>query len=262
MTRSKRSRGRGDVGAGGGVGEHLQRPRQQVVLDGERGLGAGEREGARDAFAAAQQQGKGDGLGVGVGKLVVGSVGEQELPPVARQLHEGRGRAFEGIGHVVPQHAAQRRQHGGKAFEINFARAAGGDERLPQEKIAQQVFDGVRIVRRGGFVAVGSDVARQTNDPVHGPAVPVERPFVAVGVEEVRDGGEALELVAVAALEAAGGDANAGRLELDVSGQQLVEVDGVIQAPEAVGQGRLARADDVPAQRLGGRGHEGFERGA
>ena len=36
----------------------------------------------------------------------------------------------------------------------------------------------------------------------------------------------------------------------------------VIRPPEAVGQRCLARADDVPAQRLTGRRHERLERGA
>ena len=71
--------------------------------------------------------------------------------------------------------------------------------------------------------------------------------LAAVGVENALDGREALELVAVMALEPTGGGTNAGGLEFDVSSQQLVEMNGVIRAPEAVGQGCLARANDVPA---------------
>ncbi len=63
-------------------------------------------------------------------------------------------------------------------------------------------------------------------------------------------------------LEPAGGGAYARSLELDVSGQQLVEVNGVIRASETVGQGCFTRADNVPAQSPGGSGHEGLERGA
>ena len=239
--------GRGDVGAGIGVRQNLQGARQQVVLGGERSLGAFERKRIGGVFAATQQQRKGHGLGVGVGKLIVGCVGKEELPPVPRQLHQGRSRPLEGIGHVVTQHATQGGEQCGKALEINFARSVGGDERLPREKIAQQAFDGVRVLKRGRLAAVGGNVARQTHDPVHRFAVSVERPFVAVGVENVRDGREALELVAVMALEPAGGGTNAGRLDLDVSSQQLVEMHGVIRAPEAVGQGCFTRADDVPA---------------
>ena len=133
---------------------------------------------------------------------------------------------------------------------------------MPREKIAQQAFDGVRVLGRGGLAAVRGNIARKTHDPVHSLAVSVERPLIAVGVENVRDGREALELVAVMALEPTGGGTNAGRLDLGVSSQQLVEMNGVIRTPKAVGQGRLARADDVPTQCLGSRGHEGLERGA
>ena len=120
----------------------------------------------------------------------------------------------------------------------------------------------MRVLERGGPVAVNRNVARQANDPVRELAVSVERPLVAVGVEKVRDSRKALELVAVMALEAAGCNADTRGLELNVSGQQLVDVNRVIRATEAVGQGRFTRADNVPAQRLGGSSHEGLERGA
>ena len=71
--------------------------------------------------------------------------------------------------------------------------------------------------------------------------------LAAVGVENVRDGREALERVAVMALEPTGGGTNAGGLEFEVTSQQFFEMNGVIRAPEAVGQGCLARADDVSA---------------
>ena len=73
--------------------------------------------------------------------------------------------------------------------------------------------------------------------------------LAAVGVENVRDGREAPERVAVMALEPTGGGTNAGGLEFEVTSQQFFEMNGVIRvrAPEAVGQGCLARADDVSA---------------
>ncbi len=71
--------------------------------------------------------------------------------------------------------------------------------------------------------------------------------LAAVGVENVRDGREALERVAVMALEPTGGGTNAGGLEFEVTSQQFLEMNGVIRAPEAVGRGCLARANDVSA---------------
>ena len=96
----------GDVGAGVGVGQNLQRTRQEIVLHGQRLLGATERERV-SPFAAAQQQGEEDGLGVGVCELFVRCVREKKLPPVLRQLHEGRIRSLERVGYVIAQHAAQ-----------------------------------------------------------------------------------------------------------------------------------------------------------
>ena len=43
----------------------------------------------------------------------------------------------------------------------------------------------------------------------------------------------------------------AGRLDLDVSGEQSVSMDGVVRPPETIGQGRFTRADDVLAPSSG-----------
>ena len=77
--------GGGDVGAGLGIGQNLHGPRQQVVLNIEGLHRAFERERVRP-FAAAQQQGEGNGLSIRIRKLLVRSVWEQQLPPVAGQL--------------------------------------------------------------------------------------------------------------------------------------------------------------------------------
>ena len=92
--------------------KNLQRTRQEIVLHGQRLLGATKREWV-SPFAAAQQQREEDGLGVGVCELFVRCVREEKLPPVLRQLHEGRIRSLERVGYVIAQHAAQwREQHG------------------------------------------------------------------------------------------------------------------------------------------------------
>ncbi len=166
------------------------------------------------------------------------------------------------FSHVVAQHAAQRRQQRGESPEVDLAVAVPGNDRFPREEIAQETLDGVSVLDRRGLPAVGGDIACQTNDLVDQSAVAVERPLVAVGVEDVGRSREALELIAVAASETGGGRAGAKGLELDISGEQLVAMNGVIRAAETVGKGSFAGADHVLAESAGGSGHEDFERTA
>ena len=79
------------------------------------------------------------------------------------------------------------------------------------------------VVDADGLPALGSDVARETDDLADDFAAPRERPFVAVAIEEVRERLEALPLFAVAAGEALRVRADAGSLEFDVAGEQFVE---------------------------------------
>ena len=118
------------------------------------------------------------------------------------------------------------------------------------------------ILGRGRLPAIGGNIARDTDNPAHAFAIAIERPLVAVGVEDVGNSREALELIAVVASKTGGRCADARGFEFDISGEQLVEMNGVIRAAEMVGQGCFARADDVPAKRTGCIGHEGLERTA
>ena len=118
----------------------------------------------------------------------------------------------------------------------------------------------MRVLERSSRAAVGSNIARQTNDLVHKLTISVERPFIAVGVEDIGDGREAFELVAVMASETLGVSANARSLEFDVSGQQFVEMNSVIRASDSVGQACFTRANGSPAPGLSGGSQEGLER--
>ena len=60
-------------------------------------------------------------------------------------------------------------------------------------------------------------------------------------------------------LEAGRVRALAGGLEFDIAHEQAVPVDGEIGAPKAVGQRRLAGADDLPTQRARRFRHQGLE---
>ena len=178
------------------------------MLRGQRVLGASECERV-GPLAAAQQQREEDGLGVGVGEAFVRRVGKEQLPPVLRQLHQGRIRALERVGHIVAQHAAERRQQFSEAPEVDAAFAVGGNERLPHQEIAQQTFERVRVLRPYRFLALGGDIAGETDNFAGKFAVTIERPFIAVGVQKIGDGREAFELFAVAAPKAGSGGANA-----------------------------------------------------
>ena len=169
---------------------------------------------------------------------------------------------LERIDHVVTQQAAQWGQQLSKALEINLSRTAGGNERLPQEEIAQQSFDSGHLLRRGSLAAVSCNIARQTNYPAHTLAIPVERPFIAVGVEDIRDSPEAPELIAVMVTETAGSGTDAECLEFNIADQRLIAMNGIIRTTEAAGQGCFACADDIPTKSLGSSSHKGLERGA
>ena len=241
----------GDFRARSGIGQDLQGAGQQTVLRGESGLGTveGERIGS---LATAQQQGERDGLGIGIGELIVRCVREEKMPPVRRQLEERRLGILERVGHVVAQHPTQRRQQRCEALEVDLPTTVQRQERFPREEVAQNRFQGADIVCRNSLPAVAGDIARETNELSGAFAAAVERPFVAVGIENVGDGREAVELVAVMAPEAGRVRTRAGRLDLDVSGEQSVSMDGVVRTPETIGQGRFTRTDDVLAP---GSGH-------
>ena len=194
--------------------------------------------------------------------MFVRGVGKEQLPPVSRELHEGRSRVFKRGGHILAQHATQRRQQRGKAIEIDFALAVRGNERLPREKIAQEAFDGVRVPRRGGPPAIGGDIARQTDDLIDRLAIAVKCPLIAIGVEDIRHGRKAFELIAIAAPKPGGGRADARGFEFDISGEQPIAVNRVIRSPDLIGQGRFARTDDTPTERASRLGHKGLKRPA
>ena len=83
---------------------------------------------------------------------------------------------------------------------------------MPHQEIAQQAFDRIRVLGPYRPFALRGDIAGETDNSVDQFAVAIERPFVAVGVEEIGDGREAFELFAVAAHEASRGCTNAHRL--------------------------------------------------
>ena len=228
------------------------------MLCGQRGHRTveGERVGS---LAPPQQQGEGHGLGVGVGELRVRRVWEQKLPPVSGKLHQGRPGVRQRIGHVAAQHPAQRRQQRCEAREVDPPPAVQRQDRLPGQEVAQQRLHGAGVFPRHRLPALSGHVAREADDSPHTLAAPVQRPLVPIGVEQVGDGRETLELRPVAALEAGRVRARAGRLELDVPGQPSVTVDGVIGTPETIGQGRFARTDDALAPRRRHRLHQMLE---
>jgi hypothetical protein len=79
-----------------------------------------------------------------------------------------------------------------------------------------------------GFTAIDGDVAAKADEFALQGAVTVERPLVAIGVQEVRNRRKALELLAVAPPEMARIGAGAWCLELDVAGKELIRMDGEI----------------------------------
>ena len=207
-------------------------------------------------LAAAQQQREENGLGVGVGKALVRRVGKEQLPPVLRQLDQWRIRAPERVGHIVAQHTAERRQQLSEAPEVDAAFAVGGNERLPHQEIAQQTFKRVRVLRPYRFLALGGDIAGETDNFAGKFAVTIERPFVAAGVQKIGDGREAFELIQIMVLKEGGGHARANGFEFHIAGEQLVQMDRVIRAAQTIGQRRFARADNIPAERVGGSAYE------
>ena len=181
------------------------------------------------------------------------------MAPVLRELHERRFGVLEGVGHIVAEHPAQRGKQGSEALQIDLALAVDRYDGLPRQVIAQQTFERIGILGGHGFLPVHKDVAGKPHHLTHALAAAIERPFVAVGVADVGNGREAPPLIAVAPGEALDVRAGARSLDLDVAGQELVEVDGVVGAAEAVGQVRLAGTHDIPAQCAGSVSHEILE---
>ena len=243
------------------VGEHLQGAGQQAVLGGEGGLRALQGERLR-TFAAAEQQGEGDGLRVGVRELPVRRLREQQFPPVGGQGGHRGLRVPQRVGHILAQHPAQRRHQFGERLEIDAAPAVQRQDRRPGKEVAQQALDGAGVVPAHRVRAVLHRVAGQLGHLADALAAAVQRPMAAVAVEQVGDGGEAVELRPVVPAEAARIRPDAGRLEFRVAQQGALVVDGEVRAAQAVRQGGLPGAGQFPAQGGAGRGDEVLERAA
>lgn len=63
--------------------------------------------------------------------------------------------------------------------EVDTASAVGGNEGFPHEKVAQQTFERVRVLRPFRFFAFEGDIASETDNSVHQLAVSIERTLVA-----------------------------------------------------------------------------------
>ena len=164
----------------------------------------------------------------------------------------------QGVGHIVAQHPAQRRQHRREALEVDLAVAVERRDRFPKEEIAQQPHEGARILRGNRLRAIGGDIAGEA-DEAGALAAAIQRPFVAVAVEDVGNARKTPELLAVASAEPPRVRADARRLELDITGESPVAQNGIVGAAEAVGQRRLARADDIRGEQRRGVGHQVLE---
>jgi hypothetical protein len=176
--------------------------------------------GELDLADAGHEQAKGDGLGVAVGELLVGGVGEQQLPPVVGEVGEAGVALGELLGDLIAQQLAEARADFGQ-----LERVVGRDGRPPEEGPDEGEEGG----GRGEQVARAGDVALELDGVADGVAVAPEGELVAVGVEEV---GEGLELVplglVVLVLEAPRVSALARGLELDVADEGGGECDGVV----------------------------------
>ena len=231
----------GDFSACVRIRQNLQCPRQQIVLRVKGAYRALKRERI-GAFTAAKQQRESHCLRVRICKLLVRRMWKEQLPPVPRELHEGRTWVAERVCYVIAQHPTQRRQQRGKALEIDLAPAVRGDKRLPREEIAQEAFDSVGVLRCGG-------IARQPDDLVDQVAVAVKCPLIAIGIEHIRHSREAFELIAVAPPKPGGGRTDARRFEFDISGERPSAVNRVIRSPDPIRQRRFPSADHIPPER-------------
>ena len=159
----------------------------------------------------------------------------------------GEAGRFEHIGYVVAQHTAQWGEQCCEASQINFSITVCWNQRLPRRG---NPATGVRRpARPGALAALLPSVATSPDNRTTRSTeltTSIECPFIAVGVENVWDGRETLELFAIVTLEPTGGDANSRCFEFGVSDEQLVEMNGVIRSPDALRQERLTRANNIP----------------
>ena len=169
------------------------------------------------------------------------------MPPIVRQRFKRRAAGGQRFRHFVSQQPTQRRQEGGERLEIDGAAPVLRQDRFPREEIAEQIREGRGVLFRHGACTVFDDVAGQLDDASAAFAAAIQRPFVSVGVEDVRNGRKALELIAIAAAETALVRTAAGRLELHIARQRAVARNGEIRPAEAIRQHRFAAANNFEA---------------
>ena len=98
-----------------------------------------------------------------------------------------RFRAAQRLRHIVPEHPAQRCNQLRKAPEIDRPTRSERQDRLPLQEVPKQGFKARTVLRPNGQRAIYVDCASEAHQVANPLANSVERPFVAVGVEDVRE---------------------------------------------------------------------------
>ena len=166
-----------------------------------------------------------------------GACPSQEKAPVAQRLR-----------HVVAQQPAERRQQPGERLEVDPPAPVLRQDRLPAEEVPQQPGELRRVPLAHRPGALRHDVAAQPDDPPAVLAVAVQRPLVAVAVEDVRNRREALELLPVAAAEAPPLGACPRRLQLHVPHQRAIAGHSEVRPAEAARQRGLPRTGGADSE--------------
>ena len=239
------------------VGEHPEGGAHHGVCRGKRPGDAVQAVLERDALRPRHQQAEGDRLGVAVGELRVRRLGEEQAPPVLGQSGERLCAEGELLRHLVPQEAAQPGAH------VRQTARAGGRDRLPPQEVGEEA---LQAGGRPQACARGLHVAFEPDDLALEPAVAPQRERVSVGVDDVGQGLQLLPLPPVVLVpEPAGVGALARGLHLDVAGQGVPDLHGVIRPGPQRGQRRLADRDHLARLKQQEGGHvrqQGLERGA
>ena len=180
----------------------------------------------RLARQACQEQGVRERLRVSVSELLVVGVGEEVNPPVGGERCESGVGDLQRLLDVAPKQAAQRRQQLGEPL------GGGRDDRLPAEEVAEEFLQRLGVGLGDCVLTVACHVAGEAEQLPDALPVAVQRPLVAVRVEEVREVPELLPLHLVLALELLRIGALAGGLQLDVAREQPAHRHAHVRAPE------------------------------
>lgn len=186
------------------------------------------------ALDAGEQECIGHGLGVRVGEARIVGVGEEDVAPLAREGRKRRVAIPERCFHCMAQEARKRSEGIGQCL------GGARDDRLPAQEVFEQRLERRCGHRTEGPRAVLGDVAIRADHTSDEPALAIQGPFVAVGVDQIWMIREPLELLAIVDVrEPARGRSLARRLQLDVPDREEVQRDADIGAHSKLRGARL-----------------------